>query len=388
MPRIGVIAGEPSGDRLGAELVAALREQLRSDLEVIGVGGEALAEQGVVSLFPLADIAVMGLVEILPRIGPILARVRLTARAMIDADLDAMLTIDSMGFNARVARRVRKARPDLPILHYAAPKLWAWWPGRARRMRHWVSEILVLFPFEPEFFGDYGIKAEFVGHPVVTRVKATGMAEARFRLGISSEQAVLTVLPGSRAGEVKNLASIFGETIKRISARHPDLTVLVPTVPNVSDLVRTATAGWPVAPRILTGEADKFTAFSASDAALAASGTVSLELAASGTPHIVGYRMAPLTVWLARRLVRIKYASLINILHNEAVVPEYLQEDCIAEKLAPAVQELLAVSEAADRQREKFRQGLIMLGAGDQPPAKRAAEAVLDAINQRSSAAK
>lgn len=377
MVRIGIIAGEPSGDLLGAELISALREKLGDQLEVLGVGGPAMAQQGIESLFPLSDIAVMGLAEILPRLPVIFLRVRQTASAMNAADLDVMITIDSLGFNARVAKKVRAENPNLPILQYAAPKLWAWWPGRAKRIRTWVTEILALFPFEPEFFARYQITARFVGHPVVSRVPVVPVGQARQQLGISQDATVLTVLPGSRAGEVIRLADVFGDTVERLAASIPGLVVLVPTIPNVAELVDRHVSTWSIKPRVLTGDPDKFAAFCASDAALAASGTVSLELVASGIPHIVAYKVAPVTAAIAQRLVQVKYASIINILLDEEVVPERIQDACNVDELTSLTLDLLRSSQAAQIQRNRFRQGLALLGAGAEPPAERAAQAVM-----------
>ncbi|MCP1335812.1 lipid-A-disaccharide synthase [Futiania mangrovi] len=373
-----IVAGEYSGDRLGGEVMAALKGRAPGRLRFVGVGGPAMAEEGLESLFPLDDIAVMGLGDVLPSIGRILARLRAAAVLAEREAPDLLLTIDSLGFNGRLARRVRAGRPGMPILHYAAPKLWAWLPGRARKLKGVYDELLCLFPFEPDFFAGFGLPATFVGHPVVTRVPPDPVTGAAFRArhGIAADAPLLAVLPGSRTSEVTRLLPVFGETLNRLRADHPGLWTVTPTVPSQAARIGEALATWGERTFTVTGEAEKFAAFHAADAALAASGTVSLELAAAGTPMVVAYRVGALSAAIAQRLIRVRYATLVNILLDRPVVPELLQDACTPDRLSAAVRRLLNDETARQDQRAAFAEAMEMLGRGGRPPAERAAEAI------------
>lgn len=373
-----IVAGEYSGDRLGGEAMAALKARAPGRLRFVGVGGPAMEAEGLESLFPLDDIAVMGLGDVLPGIGRILARLRAAVALAQRESPDLLLTIDSLGFNGRLARRVRTERPDMPILHYAAPKLWAWLPGRARKLKGVYDELLCLFPFEPAFFADFGLPATFVGHPVVTRVPPDPAAGAAFRAryGIPADAPLLAVLPGSRTSEVTRLLPAFGETVRRLRTDRPGLWTVTPTVPSQATRIGAALQAWGGQTLTVTGEAEKFAAFHAADAALAASGTVSLELAAAGTPMVVAYRVGGLSAAVARRLIRVRYATLVNILLDRPVVPELLQHACTPTRLTEAVGGLLNDDAARQVQRAAFAEAMKMLGRGGPPPAERAADAI------------
>ncbi|HUJ46907.1 MAG TPA: lipid-A-disaccharide synthase, partial [Rhizomicrobium sp.] len=281
---IMLVCGEPSGDQLGAELMAALK-QLLPDVRIVGVGGSAMAAQGLHSLFPLDATAVMGLREVVPRIPEILRRVRIASDFALETKPDAVVCIDSPDFTHRIARRTRRLDPSIATVNYVAPQVWASRQYRARKMAKYFDLVLALLPFEAEFFEQHGLHAKFVGHPVIERAaKMTGGAALRTRLGIGERVPLLAVLPGSRTSEVRPLLPIFRDTVARLRQAVPDLVCILPVVPHVAPIVRSLTQAWPAPLHIVEGEADKFAAFDAADAALAASGTVTTELALSGTP--------------------------------------------------------------------------------------------------------
>ncbi len=356
--RLFLVAGEPSGDRLGAALIAGLRELCGDGLAVEGVGGPAMAAEGMASRFPMEELSVMGIAEVLPRLPNLIRRIRETGDAVAAAAPDALVTIDSPDFCLRVARRARKLRPELKVIHYVAPSVWAWRPGRAAKMAKVVDHVLALLPFEPPYMQAAGMSCDFVGHPVVAERQASEaeVAALRAELAIAPGQPVLALLPGSRRGEVTRLAPVFAAVARRLRAEMPDLAVIVPAAPGVVELLDAALrpdeAGWPhvLDPRGLSApawEARKRAAFAAADVALAASGTVSLELAAAGTPMVIGYDANRLTVWLAKRLVRVESATLVNLVTGTRAVPEFLAEDCTPERITPAVEALLADPDAA-----------------------------------------
>ena len=338
-----------------------------------------MSRRGLHSLFPMADLSVMGLVEVLPRLPRLMRRLRETVGAIRQLRPGAVITIDSPGFTLRVARRLKGL--GVPIIHYVAPTVWAWRPGRAPKLARLVDHLLVLLPFEPPYFEAVGMRCSFVGHPVVESGAADGDGP-RFRAaqGIASEAPLLCLLPGSRAGEVGRLLPVFAATVRRLAEDREDLRIVVPTVEAVESLVREAVASWPCRPVVVAGEDQKYDAFAAANAALAASGTVAVELAMAETPAIVTYRVSGLTAWLVRRMVRVRYVNLVNILLDREVVPERLQEACDPATLAPAVAELLDSGEAARRQIEAVAEALDLLGRGGEPPSQRAARTILDVI--------
>jgi lipid-A-disaccharide synthase len=309
-PFIFMIAGEPSGDALGGALIAALRERTGNRIRIAGIGGEHMAQQGLSSLVPLSDLAVAGVTEVLPRAPLILRRVRQTARAIREMRPDAVVTIDSSGFSWRIAQRLRRHGERLPLIHYVAPMVWAWRPGRARRMARWYDHLLALLPFEPPYFEQVGLDCTYVGHPVIESGAERGDA-ARFRAthAIAAEELVLAVLPGSRGGEVRRLLPIFGAALCQLEAIVGPFRVAVPTVENVADAVTAGLADWPGRPVVLRGAAAKYDAFAASRAAMAASGTVALELALAQVPMIVAYRLNPLTQALLDRVVKVRQVN-------------------------------------------------------------------------------
>jgi len=343
--KIFLIAGEASGDHLGAALMAVLREQ-RPDVRFAGVGGPAMARQGLASLFPMADINVMGVLPVMRNLPTLLARIKATAAAVLADPPDVLVLIDAPDFTHRVARRVRKARPDISIVDYVSPTVWAWRPGRARRMRAYVDHVLALLPFEPAAHARLGgPQCSYVGHPLLARLDELrpSSAEQAIRDG---DPPVLLVLPGSRRSEIHHLMPVFGDTVAEAAALYPGARFVLPAVDHVRPAIEAALAGWPVRPEVVTGEAAKLAAFRQARAAMAASGTVTLELALSGVPAVVAYKGSGLEAFIARRLVTVASVVLPNIILDEVVVPELLQEACTPQRLLAAWALLIEDTEA------------------------------------------
>jgi lipid-A-disaccharide synthase len=379
--RLFLIAGEPSGDRLGAALMAGLRS-LVADVEFEGVGGPLMQAEGLASLFPMEELSVMGIAEILPKYRHLKRRIRETAAACKMAAPAALITIDSPDFCLRVAGLVRAANPALRTIHYVAPSVWAWRPGRAAKMARVIDHVLALLPFEPPYMTATGMTCDFVGHPVVAEPVASGAEARAFRAGLAMTDAapLLLALPGSRRGEVTRLCPVIGETVARIKAVHPDLRVALPTVRGVADLVRDLSRNWAVTPEIITDPATKAAAFRAADVALAASGTVSLELAAVGLPMVVIYDMHWLTMRIMRALARSDTVTLVNLVSDTRVVPECLGANCRADLVTPALLDLLGDTPARAAQQAAMAVTMTRLGQGGEAPGLRAARSVLAAL--------
>ena len=382
-PLIFLVAGEPSGDALGGRLMAALKRMCGGKVRFAGIGGPLMEAEGLQSLFPMAELSIMGLAEVLPHIPRLARRIRQTVAEAKSRRPAAVVTIDSPGFNFRVAKRLGGA--GIPLIHYVAPTVWAWRPRRAREIAAFLDHLLALLPFEPPYFEAVGLPCTFVGHSVVESGAGRGNGEDfRARHGISGEAPLICVLPGSRRGETARLMPLFAQTLGILAKDRPDLTAVVPTVEAVAAEVGRAASGWPVPSVVVNGEAEKFHAFAASDVALAASGTVSLELAMAALPTVIAYRVNGLTAWLARRMIRVKFVNLINLVLDRAAVPELLQEDCRPERMAAALGGLLDDEAARAAQIAAAEDALAQLGYGGPSPSERAARAVLDAIENRS----
>ncbi|MBN9886407.1 lipid-A-disaccharide synthase [Salipiger abyssi] len=378
-----VIAGEPSGDRLGAALMAGLRGRV-PDIRFTGIGGERMLGEGLDSLFPMDEISIMGIAEILAQYCHLKRRIRETAEAVIAARPDVLVTVDLPEFSLRVAKLV-KARSDIRVVHYVAPTVWAWRPGRAAKMARHVDQVLALLPFEPPYMEAAGMRCDFVGHPVVTEPQASAAEAAAFRTRHGLGEAPLALmLPGSRRSEVTRLAPVFGEVAARLHRDRPDLRLVLPAAAPVAGLVRELCAGWPGAPLILDptrlGDAmaaEKRAAFAAADVALAASGTVSLELAAAGTPMVVAYDMGFLSRQIIGRLLRVDTVTLVNLVSETRAVPEFIGEACRPDPIAEA---LLRVLDAPQEQARAMQLTMERLGRGGPPPGERAADAVLSGL--------
>lgn len=389
--RVALVAGEPSGDALGASLMRALRRETDGAVSFSGVGGAQMAEQGLQSLFPIADLAVMGLVEVLPRIRLLSRRIDETARFLLAEQPDVVVTIDSPGFTRRVAQKL--AGRSFPLVHYVAPTVWAWRPKRARRLARLYDHLLVILPFEPPYFEVVGLPTTYVGHPAVETIAAARRAEEtagkdgrafRIRHDIPAERQILAVLPGSRQGEVRRLLPVFDEVLHLLKGTGLDLHLVIPTVETVADTVRVAAANLPFPATVVEPAAERYAAMLSADAALAASGTATLELGLAGVPTVLAYRVNALTAAIVRRLLRTPYAGLVNILSQREVMPEFLQENCRAERIAPALQQLLTDPAARQAQTDVCAAITQQLGGGGEPtPSARAARAVLAAAARR-----
>ncbi len=348
--RVFIVAGEHSGDHLGAGLIRALRERVPA-LSLSGVGGDEMAAEGLRPLFPLSDIAVMGFVPVVARLPRLLRRIRETADAAVAAKPDVLVIVDSPDFTHRVARRVRALAPSIPVVDYVSPTVWAWRPGRAPAMRAYVDHLLALLPFEPEAHRRLGgPPCTYVGHPLIERLDALRPTPAE---AAARAAPTLLVLPGSRRSEVGRLTAVFGEAVGRVAEAVPGLDVVLPAVADRAEEIRARVASWPVAPRVVTGEAAKLSAFRSARAALAASGTVTLELALSGVPMAVAYRVSPLETWL-RFVVKVPSIVLPNLILGDNAIPEFLQDACTADALAAALLPLLGDTPARAAQVAAF----------------------------------
>ena len=381
---IMLVAGETSGDLLGAQLMAGLKALGGPDLRIVGVGGDAMAREGLQSLFPLDATAVMGLREVIPAIPRILARVKQAADFAIATKPDALVLIDSPDFTHRIARAVKKRDPSIRTVNYVAPQVWASRAWRAKEMARYFDLVLALFPFEVRFFQRYGLKAVFTGHPVIERhARMTGGAALRQRLGIAANAPVLALLPGSRTSEIRFIFPVFRRAVELLAQKIPGLVTLLPTVPHVAGKVRAGAENWPTPLHVLENETDKYAAFDAANVALAASGTVTAELALARTPMVVAYKVGAVTYALAGWMMTSPFMTLVNVLLERAAVPEFKQYAATPDALADATARLFTNSQAATQQRQAFDQFAAALGEGDEPPSTRAARTLLDFISAR-----
>jgi lipid-A-disaccharide synthase len=377
-----LVAAEESGDRLGAALMNALADRHPGGLEFSGVGGRAMAAAGLKSLFAIEEMPTMGLASIPRRLAAILRRIRETAAAVIAARPDVLVIVDSPDFTHRVARRVRAAAPDIPIVDYVSPSVWAWRPGRARAMRSYVDRVLAILPFEPAVHEKLGGPPTiYVGHPLAEQVKQLRPDAAELARRHADPPVVL-VLPGSRPAEIRRLLEPFGAAIDQVRRRAGDIELLLPTVPALAEPVSNATANWPVVPKAIADPQEKLRAFRIARAALAASGTVTLELALAGVPTVAAYRVAGWEAAIARRLIRVPSVILANLVLGENVVPELLQQECVPERLAAALLPLLRDGPERARQLEAFEKLDEIMEIATARPSRKAAEIVLAAARR------
>lgn len=384
--KIFIIAGEPSGDALGAALMEALHAAAPG-IHFDGVGGDGMTAQGLTSLFPMSDLSVMGLAEVLPKYRLLRARIRQCADAIHDMAPDLVITIDSPDFCLRVLRLARATRPDLPTVHYVAPSVWAWRPGRAAKMAPIVDHVLALLPFEPPFMTAAGMSCDFVGHPVTTQPQATAAEVAAFRAALRLPDAapLILALPGSRKGEITRLGPRFGAALRMLVPDHPGARVVVPSVSGSHAVARRMIEDWPGTPILLdpADSAAKRAAFGAADLALAASGTVSLELAANKTPMVIAYDFNALSRFVIWRLVKVKTVTLVNLVSETRAVPEFLGHDCQPRQIAAEMHRLLSDPDARAAQMAAMDVTMARLGADGPPPAARAAQSVLEFMRRR-----
>ena len=375
--RIFLIATEESGDRLGAGLMKVLRQRLGGAVEFIGVGGRAMTREGLSSLFPIEELSIMGFAAVIAQLPKILRLIRQTSNAVIASAPDTLVIIDSPDFTHRVARRVRARDASIPIIDYVSPTVWAWRPGRARAMVKYVDHVLALLPFEPDEYRKLrGPPCSYVGHPLTEQL-ATLRPNAEERARREAERPVLLVLPGSRRGEIRHHLAVFGEALGRLKSDGADFELVLPTMPHLVDAVRDGVKGWPVAPKLVVGEQEKRAAFRTARAALAKSGTVTLELALSGIPMVTAYRVGSAEAFILRRAIRVSSVILANLVLGKAVIPEFLQEQCTAENLARALRPLLSDTPERSKQADAFAGLDAIMSTGNQPPSVRAADIVL-----------
>jgi lipid-A-disaccharide synthase len=375
--KIFLIATEESGDRLGANLMKVLRQRLGGAVLFEGVGGRSMAREGLTSRFPIEELSIVGIAAVVKQLPKILRLIRQTADAVTQASPDILVIIDSPDFTHRVARRVRARDASIPIVDYVSPSVWAWRPGRARAMRRYVDHVLGLLPFEPEAYQKlHGPPCSYVGHPLVEQI-GTLRPDVDEQKRRDQSPPVLLVLPGSRRSEIKHHMAVFGETLGRLHAQGVAFELILPTMAHLSEAVEAGVKSWPVQPQIIIGEQDKRAAFRIAHAALVKSGTVTLELALAGVPMVAAYRAGSAEAWVVLSAIRVSSVILANLVISENVVPEFIQRDCTAEKLTPALREIMIDSPLRRRQAEAFARLDAVMSNGDQPPSVRAADIVL-----------
>lgn len=380
--KLALVAGEPSGDALGGRLMAAIGDCTDRPVSFFGVGGERMEEQGLNSLFPLSETALMGPFAIAARLPRLVRLVHRTVNEIVAFVPDALVLIDSPEFTHAVGKRVRRKLPGLPIVDYVSPTVWAWRPGRARAMRAYVDHVAAIFPFEPavhERLG--GPPCTYVGHPAVERLH-----EVPERSCNGTARPTLLVLPGSRSTEIERLLPIFGRTLGEMRRRGGEFDALLPAVPHLADRIEREVAGWPVPVRVVRGEQAKWNAFAEGTAALAASGTVTLELALAGVPMVVAYRLDPITARLRRLMLRLPSVVMANLVLGENAFPEFIHDGCTPENLAEALLPLLSDTPQRRAQLDAARRVRELTDPGDVSPSRKAAMLVLQLAGARSGA--
>lgn len=386
--RVFIVAAEVSGDLLGGRLMTALTTLHPGEVTFRGVGGQSMEAAGLASLFPMEDVTSMGIIPVIAKLPIILRRLRDVIDAVVSDPPDVLILIDAPDFTHRIADRVRRVLPNLPVVKYVSPTVWAWRPGRAQAMRRSFDLVLALFPFEPEVHRQLGgPKCIYVGHPLLEDLRALRPSplETDARM---ADPPVILALPGSRRREIRALMGVFGEALGRVGANYGPIDLVLPTPAHLADEVSKAADTWPVRPRIVTSGEEKAAAFRRARAALAASGTVTLELALSGVPHVAAYRVSLAEGLLMRALVRVhpvirnRTVVLANLIFGENIVPEFLQTRCTSSNLAGALTPILRQGDARRRQTEAFGQFDAILRCGEGSPGKRAAQAVLDLVGR------
>jgi lipid-A-disaccharide synthase len=375
--KIVLIATEESGDRLGANLMKVLRQRLGGAVRFEGVGGRSMAREGLISWFPIEELSIIGLAAVVKQLPKILRLIQQTAAAVTEAAPDILVIIDSPDFTHRVARRVRASDPRIPIVDYVSPSVWAWRPGRARAMLTYVDHVLALLPFEPAAYQRLrGPPCSYVGHPLIEQLSAL-RPNPEERQRRDAPPPVLLVLPGSRRSEIRHHMAVFGQALGRLNDEGVAFELILPTMPHLQEAVAEALKTWPVQPRVVIGEQEKRAAFRIARAALAKSGTVTLELAISGVPMVTAYRTGAVEAWILLRVINVSSVILANLVVGENVVPEFLQQDCTPEKLSQALHDLLGDTALRRKQIEAFAKIDQIMSTGNQPPSARAADIVL-----------
>lgn len=376
-PLIYLVALEPSGDLLGAKLMDALRTKLGSEIQFSGVGGNAMERSGLKSLFDPSDLAILGIFEVLPKIGLVIRRVKEVVEDIESKSPSILITIDSWGFTGRVHKTLTKRLNPIPRVRYVAPQVWAWRPGRAKQLAQWIDHLLTLFPFEPPLFEAHGLATTWVGHPVIEEnAVECDVSQIRLELNIDDSATVLMVLPGSRKSEVKSLTPVFADALSILVTKVPDLHVVIPTVCGVETEVREWAESLPVPSHVLMDEASKVGVYATANAAIAASGTITLELARAGVPHLIAYKVNRFSAFAFRFLAKTKFVNLVNVLLKREIVPECLQAECEGTVIAERVERLLTDNEERETQKRGFKDALELLQNGDRKPSEMAAEVI------------
>ncbi len=371
-PLVYLVAGEPSGDALGAELMRALVRETGGAVDFTGVGGPEMEEEGLTSIYPMSELSVMGLVEVVPGLARVLRRLAQTARHLRATRPGVLVTIDSQAFSRRLAERIHPA--PFPVVHYVGPTVWAWRPSRIRKVSSVVDRLLLLFPFEVSCWEDSGVDAVYVGHPLADGKNTRSSCR-------EGKGPCIVLLPGSRKGEIRRHLPVFREVAERLARNIPDVTMVLPTVAHISKDVRHGTRSWSCPVRIVEGpSSERLRVMAGADAAIAVSGTVALELASLGIPHVIAYRANPLTAAIVRRLVTVRYASLVNIMADRDVTPEFIQEECRADAIHDALRRILDDPREAETQKLHMASVMQTLRHPDGPPSSVAARAVLELI--------
>jgi lipid-A-disaccharide synthase len=375
--RIFLVATEESGDRLGAGLMKVLRQRLGDAVQFEGIGGRAMTREGLAPLFPIEELSIMGFAAVIKQLPKILRLIRRTVDAVIATSPDILVIIDSPDFTLRVARRVRARDASIPIVDYVSPTVWAWRPGRARAMLRYIDHVLALLPFEPEAYQRlHGPPCSYIGHPLIEQL-ASLRPNAEEQARREAEPPVLLVLPGSRRGEIRHHLALFGAALAKLRSAGRDFELMLPTMPHLEEMVHEGVASWEVAPKIVVGETEKRAAFRLAHAALAKSGTVTLELALSGIPMVTAYRVGSAEAFILRRVIKVSSVILANLVIGKDVIPEYLQENCTPENLARALSEVLSDSPLRRQQVEAFATLDAKMSTGNTSPSVRAADIVL-----------
>lgn len=379
--KVYLIAGEPSGDLLGSRLMRAFRSKTGGNVEFYGLGGDTMEEEGLKSLFDISDLAIMGLIEVIPSIPKVLRHIKNTVADIKKIKPDVVITIDSWSFSSRVHKALRKLKLDIPQIHYVAPQVWAWKKKRAKTMYKYVDALMTLLPQEPKYFTPYKLPATFVGHPVIESevLKASGKA-FRERNKIGADKTLISILPGSRHTEVSKLLPVFLEAAQKLLEANPNFSFVIPTVRTVAAQVKKEVAKSKLPIIVVETQEERYEAFQASAAAIAASGTVALELAMINIPHIIAYKVSPFTAMLLRHIMKIQFVNLSNIMLGREIIPELLQERCVSGNIKQYILELLQHGDLYERQIEGFKKVREILGQGDQTPSENACDVILEAI--------
>jgi lipid-A-disaccharide synthase len=383
MGLVYVIVGEPSGDILAGRLMQAMLRQ-HPGVRFTGTGGETMTEHGFKSLFNIADISVMGFWEVLPKLPLILKRLKQVMADIEQLQPDVIVTVDSWGFVSRILHKLKRKKSPIPVVHYVAPQVWAWKKSRAPKAAKLMNRLMTLWPYEPAYFEKYGLRCDFVGHPVIenTAITTDDLKTFKIRHQIPCQGTIVCVLPGSRRSEIKKLIPVFQKVIDLLKEHYPELCLIIPTVEAIACDVRSAFAGIDVPHCVITGQQERYNAFRVCDFALAASGTVTLELTACGAPHVIAYTFSAITNQIIKRLATTKYANLINILAEKPIIPEFVLENCRPDLISAKVLELMQNPAAAQTQVEEAKQFFSQLKPDDMMPSEKAASVVWEMMKE------